>query len=113
MLEIAIISTKCALRDEFPEYMEFYLARPWEKKEEPTADDAPTESAPLDGSADLSADGTPTDEDNALTDNAPAGVEGPIVSASPDASFKAVSPTEGETPDAITDTATPTEGSGE
>ena len=33
MLEVAIISTKCALRDEFPEYMEFYLARSWEKRE--------------------------------------------------------------------------------
>ena len=41
MLEIAIISTKCALRDEFPEYMEFFLARPWEKKEETADKDAP------------------------------------------------------------------------
>ena len=32
MLEVAIISTKCALRDEFPEFMEFYKARPWEGK---------------------------------------------------------------------------------
>ena len=38
MLECAIISIKCALRDEFPEFMEFYLERPWEKKaEEPDA----------------------------------------------------------------------------
>lgn len=34
MLEIAIISTKCALRDEYPEFMEFYESRAWEKKEE-------------------------------------------------------------------------------
>ena len=33
MLEVAIISIKCALRDEFPEFMEFYNARSWEKKE--------------------------------------------------------------------------------
>ena len=34
MLEVAIISIKCALRDEFPEFMEFYNAHPWEKKSE-------------------------------------------------------------------------------
>ena len=31
MLEVAIVSTKCALRDRFPEFMEFYEARAWEK----------------------------------------------------------------------------------
>ena len=30
MLEIAIVSTKCALRDEFPEFMEFWNNRGWE-----------------------------------------------------------------------------------
>ena len=35
MLEVAITSIKCALRDDFPEFMEFYNERPWEKKEEP------------------------------------------------------------------------------
>jgi uncharacterized protein YqhQ len=35
MLEVAIISIKCALRDDFPEFGEFYKARPWEKKDEP------------------------------------------------------------------------------
>ena len=34
MLEVAITSIKCALRDDFPEFMEFYNARPWEKSEE-------------------------------------------------------------------------------
>ena len=34
MLEVAITSLKCALRDEVPEFMEFYLARPWEPKSE-------------------------------------------------------------------------------
>ena len=34
MLEIAIVSTKCALRDEFPEFMEFWNGRDWEPKEE-------------------------------------------------------------------------------
>ena len=37
MLEIAIISTKCALRDEIPEFMEFWNERSWEPKE-PEAD---------------------------------------------------------------------------
>ena len=35
MLEVAIISTKCALRDEIPDFMEFWNARSWEKKDEP------------------------------------------------------------------------------
>ena len=38
MLEVAIISIKCALRDDFPEFKEFWEARPWEKKEEAPAD---------------------------------------------------------------------------
>jgi uncharacterized protein YqhQ len=32
MLEVAIVSTKCALRDEFPEFMEFYKSKGWEPK---------------------------------------------------------------------------------
>ena len=34
MLEVAITSIKCALRDDFPEFMEFYNSRGWEKKAE-------------------------------------------------------------------------------
>jgi len=34
MLEIAITSIKCALRDDFPEFREFYESRGWEKREE-------------------------------------------------------------------------------
>ena len=34
MLEVAIVSTKCALRDEFPEFMEFWNDRAWEPKSE-------------------------------------------------------------------------------
>jgi hypothetical protein len=30
MLEVAIISIKCALRDDFPEFREFYNNREWE-----------------------------------------------------------------------------------
>lgn len=36
MLEIAIISLKCALRDDFPEFDEFFRERSWEEK--PAAD---------------------------------------------------------------------------
>jgi hypothetical protein len=40
MLEIAIISLKCALRDDFPEFKEFYELKAWEpKKEAPEAAD--------------------------------------------------------------------------
>ena len=43
MLEVAIVSTKCALRDEYPEFMEFYQTRAWEKHPEPVVtEDAPT-----------------------------------------------------------------------
>ena len=33
MLEVAITSLKCALRDDYPEFREFYDARPWEPEE--------------------------------------------------------------------------------
>ena len=43
MLEVAIVSIKCALRDDFPEFLEFYQERGWEKKpeaaEDPKAED--------------------------------------------------------------------------
>ncbi|MCQ2414110.1 MAG: DUF1385 domain-containing protein [Clostridia bacterium] len=35
MLEVAITSLKCALRDEYPEFNEFYENRGWEKKPAP------------------------------------------------------------------------------
>lgn len=33
MLEVAITSLKCALRDEYPDFKEFFEARPWEPEE--------------------------------------------------------------------------------
>ena len=39
MLEIAIISTKCALRDEFPEFMEFWNEKSWEPKTEEASEE--------------------------------------------------------------------------
>ena len=38
MLEVAITSIKCALRDDFPEFMEFYRQRGWEKQKESDTD---------------------------------------------------------------------------
>ena len=38
MLEVAIVSTKCALRDEFPEFMEFFDKKGWETKPEEAAE---------------------------------------------------------------------------
>ena len=68
MLEVAITSTKCALRDEFPEYMEFYKSRAWEREKpsdneeegaaEGKSDMDACESGNADVNADLSADNT-------------------------------------------------------
>ena len=44
MLEIAIVSTKCALRDEFPEFREFFEAKAWEPKPEATEESTETEA---------------------------------------------------------------------
>lgn len=44
MLEIAIISIKCALRDDYPEFKEFYEKRAWDKKEDASEEkDAPAD----------------------------------------------------------------------
>ena len=49
MLEVAIISLKCALRDSFPEFMEFYNDKPWEPKTETVAEgDTDAENAGVD-----------------------------------------------------------------
>ena len=39
MLEIAIVSTKCALRDEFPEFMQYWNEKAWEPKPEVAEDE--------------------------------------------------------------------------
>ena len=49
MLEVAIISIKCALRDDFPEFREFYDNREWEPKTEAAAgEDESTGGADVD-----------------------------------------------------------------
>jgi hypothetical protein len=46
MLEVAIISLKCALRDDFPEFGEYFESRAWEPKSETTdADSEPDGTA--------------------------------------------------------------------
>lgn len=45
MLEVAITSTKCALRDEFPEYMEFFNEKGWEPKCEEISEENSQETA--------------------------------------------------------------------
>lgn len=49
MLEIAIVSTKCALRDEFPEFMQFWNDKSWETEEasEETSETAEVEAAEI------------------------------------------------------------------
>ena len=47
MLEVAIVSIKCALRDDVPEFSDFYRERGWEKKPEAEVEaEAEAESAP-------------------------------------------------------------------
>ncbi len=53
MLEVAIISLKCALRDDFPEFKEFYETRAWEKKDDDMG---------VEGSEENYAQGTPATE---------------------------------------------------
>lgn len=45
MLEVAITSLKCALRDEFPEFAEFYQSRAWEKTRETESAEEPATDA--------------------------------------------------------------------
>lgn len=45
MLEVAITSLKCALRDEFPEFAEFYQSRAWEKAQETESAEEPATDA--------------------------------------------------------------------
>ena len=54
MLEVAIISIKCALRDDFPEFREFFESRGWEKKVDQDGV-ALTETADADGSPEQNA----------------------------------------------------------
>lgn len=62
MLEVAITSIKCALRDEFPEFMQFFEEKPWEKKAEGEAE--------ADASAEDSESPKPAVDENAASPEA-------------------------------------------
>ena len=55
MLEIAITSLKCALRDEFPEFKEFFENRGWETKADESAEES-TEASVESDTADAACD---------------------------------------------------------
>ena len=57
MLEVAITSIKCALRDEYPEYMEFFLNRDWEPKTEVTENEDATDTDAAEEATDTEAAG--------------------------------------------------------
>ena len=87
MLEVAIVSTKCALRDEYPEFMEYFNSRGWEKRavsdentdgevtdgtEPSEADECENtslsgESAVCENTGSVSSDGNNSAEDNAVS----------------------------------------------
>ena len=53
MLEVAIISLKCALRDDYPEFREFYEQKPWEPEViEENTEEAEAEASEADAVAD-------------------------------------------------------------
>lgn len=67
-LEVAIVSIKCALRDEFPEFSEFWNERGWEKKTDcesadadggSQTDSADTDSADTDGGSQTDSENSP------------------------------------------------------
>ncbi len=69
MLEIAICSIKCALRDDYPEFSEFFESKAWEKRDSDTADTADGESAEIPADA-STADNAAIPADVSTADNA-------------------------------------------
>jgi len=67
MLEIAIVSTKCALRDEFPEFMEFFNEKSWEAKEDEAKEDSTSDA---DNTADTDTDSEEKAESETTPDEA-------------------------------------------
>ncbi len=65
MLECAIISLKCALRDDFPEFKEFYEAKPWEQNKNAEIIDAEDADAEKSPNAPLSTEATHENEEGA------------------------------------------------
>jgi len=65
MLEVAIISLKCALRDDYPEFKEFYESRPWESEDTDSDSTAKGDESSAEGS-----DSTVAAEDTSKADTA-------------------------------------------
>ena len=61
MLEVAITSIKCALRDDFPEFMEFWQAKPWQTKAD-SSEDKPAEDKPEEQTPAEEAEQTPAED---------------------------------------------------
>lgn len=59
MLEIAIISLKCALRDDFPDFNKFYELEGWVKKEENSETEVVSESDEENPETDVKREGEP------------------------------------------------------
>lgn len=65
MLEVAIVSIKCALRDDVVEFSDFYRERGWERKPEPEAESAPkAEISPETGDLESELAAAREDEEN-------------------------------------------------
>ena len=85
MLEVAITSIKCALRDEYPEYMEFFLNRDWEPKpevtenEDATDTDAAEEATNTEAAGDEEVTAEVTAEADGAFDLPEIGIDGPTV----------------------------------
>ena len=72
MLEVAITSLKCALRDDFPEFKEFYDEKPWEPKAEEISTEADAEVSAEKNNTAADAEGA---KEEAPADTAPAASE--------------------------------------
>ena len=69
MLEIALISLKGALRDKYPEFAEFFEARPWESKSE-DGEAEPDDTVTSDAKEDTAEATAPIEGTSAKCDNA-------------------------------------------
>ena len=89
MLEVAIISIKCALRDDFPEFMDFYNAEEgWEKvdstKKEASSESVSEESRAENAEADPEQAAEGAEPDNSADNKEPSGSESDTADADED-----------------------------
>ena len=62
MLEVAITSIKCALRDEYPEFREFFESEGWKKEPEVEVEVVCEEADCADGEAEIAPEATDVPE---------------------------------------------------